>query len=155
MRAYRICIKEFGPNAAQAFSGLGGHYAPGRWNSVGRQIVYVGSSLSLASLEVFVHLKNASKLKPWVYYTLEIPDTVITQVSNLPPHWSRDVITSQAIGDTWLAGKSSAVLAVPSAIIPIETNYLINPLHSDFNLSWVKSDPLPFVFDQRMLDRVV
>jgi RES domain-containing protein len=56
----------------------------------------------------------------------------------------------QLLGDEWIASKSSAVLKVPSAIIETETNYLLNPLHSDFS-GVVQADPRPFRFDVRLV----
>ena len=38
----------------------------------------------------------------------------------------------RAIGDAWIAGKSSVVLQVPSVLVPAEFNYLVNPRHADF-----------------------
>ncbi|MEO8418131.1 MAG: RES family NAD+ phosphorylase [Methylophilaceae bacterium] len=56
----------------------------------------------------------------------------------------------QKIGDDWLHNQESAVLGVPSAVIPAEYNYLINPYHPDFSKIDIRK-PAPFNTDQRLL----
>lgn len=62
-----------------------------------------------------------------------------------PPRWiqPRDAETH------WAKGLSTAVLSVPSAVIPCERNYLLNPAHPEFGRIWFAS-PEPFYFDDRL-----
>ena len=68
----------------------------------------------------------------------------------LPPGWRDDPAPASLrdLGTRWLASKVSAVARVPSAIVPAEYNYLLNPKHPDFRLI-TTAEPIPFVFDRR------
>lgn len=148
--AYRIAKARY---AAQPLSGEGGLHSGGRWHHKGLPIVYSAESLSLASLEFFVHfgkLDNAIKL---VSFRIEIPDGLVELLaaSSLPPDWdSVPAGTATAdLGTAWLTSKKSAVLKVPSVITPGEHNYLINPLHRDAaQVKVVTSNP--FLYDMRV-----
>ena len=119
---------------AQAFSGEGARLFGGRWNSAGGAVVYTSSSLSLAALETLVHADRDRFKRDYLAFTLEIPEALLTvlQEADLPADWrSRPVSTgARRLGDAWLTG-GTAVLAVPSVVVPLETNYLLNPLHPD------------------------
>ena len=129
---WRITTARF---ADTAFSGEGARLYGGRWNPKGFQVVYTAESRSLALLEMLVQddpLRARHVLIP-----AQLPDMVsVTElgVSDLPPDWrslnTRDAL--QAIGRDWLEKGSSAVLTVPSAVVPAERNFLINPGHPDF-----------------------
>jgi RES domain-containing protein len=74
--------------------------------------------------------------------------------SNLPRNWKANPVPArvQAIGDDWVAGGRSAVLRVPSALVPAEFNFLLNPRHQDFaGLRIGKA--VPFQFDPRFARR--
>jgi RES domain-containing protein len=117
--------------------GRGGELADGRWHTRGRPIVYGALTASLAALEVRVHLDLPFDLLPDDYVLMRIaaPDDMAVRTiepEELPENWrARNSQTCRAIGDAWLARPASALLLVPSAIIPFEQNVLINPLHSD------------------------
>jgi len=134
IRAFRLCKTR---HAASAFTGEGARIAGGRWNSPGVAVVYVSSSLSLATLEVLVHLDDPeafARLFSW--FAVEIPDELAEALdeSKLPPGWCADETTAatQVIGDQWIHSQRSAVLAVPSVVTPGEWNYLLNPAHPGF-----------------------
>ncbi len=142
-------------HAAKAFSGEGAFRYGGRWNSVGTRMVYLAQTHSLAALEILVHLPNGA---PIIFSTfrLTIPDKLVEALrkEDLPEDWQSEPTgtDTQMLGDEWVRESRSAVLAVPSAIIPAETNYLLNPLHSDF--AKIKIDPeAPFAFDPRLLKK--
>jgi RES domain-containing protein len=152
IRAFRLCKTR---HMAAAFTGEGARLNGGRWNSPGKAVVYTASSLSLATLEVLVHLEDPEvfgKLFSWV--SLEIPpDLVETQKpASLPFGWNDDESSriSRAIGETWLGSMRSAVLAVPSVVTPGEWNYLLNPAHPDFPQILIDT-PQPFRPDPRLL----
>lgn len=146
--AWRI-VKE--KHAATAFSGEGAAIAGGRWNSRGVRVIYASSTLSLAALESLVHL-NPPVLFKYVAFQIEFPDDLITSVRSLPVDWALEPPSpsSKAIGDAWARASQSAVLAVPTVIVPVETNYLLNPLHPDFKKISI-GKPQPFAFDPRLL----
>ncbi len=133
--AFRLCKTKHLPSA---FTGEGASLNGGRWNSPGYAVVYTSSSLSLATLEVLVHLEDPAafaNLFSWI--PIEIPEALVERIdpATLPDAWAHDEINiaSRSIGDSWLRSMQSAVLAVPSVITPGEWNYLLNPGHSDFS----------------------
>jgi len=118
-------------------SGKGGLRAPARWHNAGAPIVYTASSPASALLEVLVHLElNDPEHLPDSYQLLRIavPDSIsITELDEggLDPNWRSLIEITRAIGDEWLRNSDSALLGVPSAIVPHTQNYLINPAHRD------------------------
>jgi len=70
----------------------------------------------------------------------------------LPPDWQDDPVTSgtRAIGDKWARSGRSAILEVPSVLIPSESNFLLNPEHPNFKRLRI-AKPKPFAFDPRLL----
>ncbi|MGB3508612.1 MAG: RES family NAD+ phosphorylase [Microcoleaceae cyanobacterium] len=137
-----------------AFKGEGARRGRGRWNSKGTALVYASATLSLAALETLVSMEIENFGNIFVSIGVKIPDNFpIKQLdeSVLPPNW-RDTLPPRflaSIGDRWLASKSTAVLRVPSAIIPGEYNYLINPLHPDFEKIAIYP-PQAFILDRKM-----
>jgi RES domain-containing protein len=124
-------------NAATAFSGEGSRKRGGRWNSRGYRAVYCAESLALATLELLVHGVPYDSLKHFISISVLIPEKLVIEIkaNKLPSDWRMDPPPSvlQAIGDKWLEEKQYAVLKVPSAVIPVEFNYVINPDHPDFS----------------------
>lgn len=139
------------PTIQEAFSGLGGLYASGRWHSQGRRIVYLSESLALASLEKLVHAHSLRALSGLNYFEVTIPDNVIERAEGYPADWNSDPATpeTKAYGDRWLMESRSAALIVPSAIIPLENNCLLNPAHPAVDLGWIRG-PTPFDYDPRI-----
>ena len=132
--AFRICKTR---HLATALSGEGARLNGGRWNSPGLPAVYTSSSLSLATLEVLVHLEDPELLANlFSWFPLEIPDDLVEWLDpgTLPPEWLNDEPgpASRAAGDGWLKLRRSAALAVPSVVTPGEWNILLNPAHPDF-----------------------
>ena len=115
-------------------------------------MIYAAQSQSLAVLEMLVHLGSADILKRYVLFEVEIDDSCIVNVNKkkLPRNWKTDPVPGkvQAIGDAWVAAGSSAVLRVPSALIPGESNFLLNPRHADFQKLTIHK-PVSFQFDPR------
>jgi RES domain-containing protein len=131
VRIWRITARE---HISTVFSGKGGLYASGRWHPKGCKISYTSESLALASLEVFVGVETADI--PLACASAIIPDTTaILEVTKelLPANWQQVAAYPilQEIGLKWLQAMEYPVLKVPSSIIPVEYNYLINPEHPD------------------------
>jgi RES domain-containing protein len=124
--------------AADSFSGAGAAVDGGRWNSTGIRVVYTSSSLALAAYEKYVHLpKPVSPKSHFVRFKLEFDDTLVSRLedANLPAGWKvfPPPKSTQALGDAWIGAGSTVVLAVPSALIHEEINFLLNPAHPDFS----------------------
>lgn len=130
MRVWRIAGRR-----RTGLSGAGAKQAGGRWNSKGVAMVYTSGTLSLAVLEKLVHVGPDVMPPDQMVIEIELPDGLVTAIArrSLPRGWRRIPATSatQRVGDDWVAAGTSAALAVPSAIVPSELNYLINPLHPD------------------------
>lgn len=139
--------------ADTAFSGEGAARAGGRWNSRGEWVVYTSGTLSLAALELLVHLNPPVHFE-WVALRAVFDEGFVENLDDalLPANWQRfpGPDATRALGDRWLREARSAVLAVPSVIVPGEHNYLLNPSHRDFR-KIVVSAPEPFAFDSRLL----
>jgi RES domain-containing protein len=143
--------------APSAFGGDGTLRYAGRWHKKGYRVVYTSATLALASVETFVNLTLESDSAALVAVSAEIPDgikIVSVDAANLPENWAGHPgpPALQALGSDWLQSLESAVLAVPSAPIPVERNYLLNPAHPDFKKIKIRA-PLPFGFDSRMWKR--
>ena len=126
--------------------------AGGRWNSPGQRAVYLSSTLSLAAMETFVHLGEDVARLDYAYFEIEIPDSVVILPLTVKPRgWRNEPPSnaSQRIGDRWLRAKTSVLLEVPSAIIPTETNLILNPVHPEARKLRIKP-PRRFQFDPRM-----
>ncbi len=140
--------------AGSAFDGEGARVSGGRWNSPGVPVVYVATTRSLAVLEMAVHLDRSTLLSSFVLIPCEFDERLVTTVApdTLPAQWRHDPPPSELaqIGDTWAQAARSAILAVPSAIIEEETNFLLNPAHPDFSTIHI-GKPQDFEFDQRLL----
>jgi RES domain-containing protein len=135
---------------AAAWDGEGARRAGGRWNSPGTAVVYVSGSLSLALVEVLVHL-SAEILPAFSAIPVEFDEALVSAPAHVPDEWmeSPPTAATQAIGDQWVASARSAVLRVPSVIVPGESNYLLNPAHADFRRIRI-GDASPFPFDARL-----
>ena len=139
--------------AGSAFSGDGARLYGGRWSSKGIALVYTAASQSLATLEMLV--QDSPLRAHYVMIPARIPQAVTIErlkAQELPANW-RDIALReelQAMGTQWAQKKSSAVLAVPSAVIPDETNYLLNPLHPDFKRIEI-GKPQKFITDLRLI----
>jgi len=141
-------------HASSAFTGEGAGFFGGRWNSRGTRIIYTAATLSLASLEMLIHLESSDALGKYIVRSVDFDDKLLMQLDGavLPVDWHRNPVPSdvQQIGDEWVAQGRSAILQVPSAVIETESNFLLNPNHRDFHkLRWGAEQP--FFFDPRLL----
>ncbi len=148
IRVSRICAEAF---KASIFSGEGAYIKGGRWNSPGNRVVYTAQSLSLATLELLVHLDARQIGDNFVCANAVFPEEIVMEVLTTQDRFklaSSDDF--REIGDRWISESSSAVLHVPSIIVAREYNYLLNPNHPDFaKISFQETEP--FRFDLRLL----
>ncbi|MBP9047858.1 MAG: RES family NAD+ phosphorylase [Tabrizicola sp.] len=139
-----------GPGFVPGIDGEGSRIWGGTWNSPGLPMVYLSSSLALSALEVLVnlapHQRRRGELPTYVAVAVEVDDGAIAD----PGFPSRqEVAMSQAVGDAWLRSASSLGLSVPSRVIPLERNVLLNPRHPAMVEVRVAVSE-PFVFDDRL-----
>lgn len=130
--------------------GIGGLRASARWHVAGHPIVYLAESPSAALLEVCVH--TCANDVPSLYTLLRIEgpdDPGLSAVTNLPEGWANRIEVTQKLGMSWLQGKESLLLRVPSAIIPETFNILFNPLHQQAS-SFRITDTFTYPFDPRL-----
>ncbi len=135
MHCWRLCSRR---HARHAFDGEGARLYGGRWNHAGTAVVYTSSTLSLAMLELLVHVSERTLPADVIVIGVEIPDPLaITriEVRQLPRGWRSypAAEVTRDLGGRWLREGKTAVLCVPSAVVPRENNYLINPAHADFS----------------------
>ncbi len=156
MSFWRICAKAY---SSTAFSGEGAALYPGRWNAAGVRVVYLAGSISLGVLEVLVHLDSKSALRAFGQFSVEInsKDIEILSDTALPLDWQQlpdpYAVSTQTVGSEWVKSGRSLALRVPSAVIPKESNLLLNPLHPRFS-SVVLGGLEDLAIDPRLLKTV-
>lgn len=152
--AWRLVHEDY---LASAFSGEGARLAGGRWNSEGFPVVYAASALSLAILEIIVHLEFKEALHLYKAIPISIPDGALETFdpSSLPDHWNAPVPQPATLlaGNHWIRSQTSPALQVPSAIVPNESNILLNPAHPDFHTLEI-GDPIDLPVDPRVLAKL-
>lgn len=147
MIVYRISVEKWAGSLAAS-----GNAA--RWNSKGVYVLYAASTRSLACLENVVHRDGLGLSANFRTMLIQVPDDLkMTTISlaSLDESWREWAAASytRAIGDAWAARLESAVLRVPSAIIPDEYNIILNTAHPDFRkISLLRTEP--FQFDPRI-----
>jgi len=151
--AWRLIKKSF---ARHAFDGEGARLYGGRWNSPGTPMVYCSATASLALLEVFANVQQAGFAAKFVLISCTFDESLVARlgIGELPADWRRSPGPPelQQMGDAWIQEANTPVLAVPSAIVEHELNYLLNPRHAAFRRI-KRSRAKPFTFDLRLLKR--
>lgn len=137
-----------------AFSGDGAWQYGGRWTPPGKRAVYCASSRALAVLEIAVHLPATLATYAYAFFAVGVPeDLVISTVplASLPEGWDSLVMSNDlhGYGLAWLDAAETAVMEVPSAVIPDEMNYVLNPAHPDFGRLEI-GEPEAYVLDRRL-----
>lgn len=149
MILYRITNARY----ADDLSGNGARLYGGRWNGEGKPMVYLASSRSLAVVESLVHIVATNIPNDFVMLTIEAPDDFLTIPENvLPDNWNEypEQHVLKQIGNSFLKRNEHLLLKVPSALVPEEFNYLMNPLHAKAaKVKVIKK--VPFNFDERLL----
>jgi len=116
-------------------TGAGAKITGGRWNAVGEPMVYASETIALACLETVVHLNSGLPFNRHLV-SITVPDDLWLgarrhEPATLPVGWDAEPAgrASLKFGSDWLASRATALLLVPSVIVPEERNILINPLH--------------------------
>lgn len=121
-------------------SGTGARLYGGRWNSEGNAVLYTASSFSLALLETMAHTAIDNIPADFGYIAIAAPDPSpefpmeTLSANDLPADWKHypAPFQLQEIGDRWVKSRNSLYLRLPSVIVEIEDNYLVNPMHPGF-----------------------
>jgi len=117
-------------------SGAGGLRAPGRWHERGLPIVYLAETPAGALLEACVHT-SANDVPPnYTLLAIAVPAGISQETldaDGLPVDWADHLELTREMGSAWLrsAAVRSALLRVPSALVPATFNVLLNPSHPD------------------------
>lgn len=143
-------------HAADDLAGEGARLWGGRWNRTGESVTYTACSISLAVLETLAHQGESGPAIDAFLVRIDVPADVwkkrrVVRLEDLPANWA-DALPQEStldLGGQWLAGADSALLAVPSVIVPEETNVLINPRHPAA-ARLAAHIARPFVFDLRL-----
>ena len=140
-------------HAKTAFSGEGARIFEGRWNSTGVRMVYCSENLALAALEILVHTQPVTMRDKFRAFRVTFDETLMTIVDlkKLPKGWNAQPPgpISKHIGDEWIKSGRSAVLALPSVLVPLERTFLLNTKHRAFAKIKIK-DAGVFVLDPRL-----
>ena len=149
MIVYRISKAKYKDD----ISGIGAKLYGSRWNTAGIPMLYSAENISLAVLEILVHLQEFEMPAEYFLVKIQLPDDV--KLSSIEPgklkkNWQHDEGYTQFIGSEFIKNNQSLVLKVPSAIITEECNYLVNPLHKNFNKAQILNTK-EFIFDNRLL----
>lgn len=150
MHVYRFCRRRH----AGDLSGTGARLVGGRWNSPGVAMLYTSENRSLALSEYWIHVHPSNLPTDVCIVGIEVPDAariMSIPLSSLPEHWrdGQPLTSLQQTGDRWAQSRQSLVLKVPSAVMPLEFNYILSPGHQDMaGVSIVSITD--YVWDRRM-----
>lgn len=145
MKAYRIAQARHARSTDDLLSGEGARRFGGRWNSPGIPAVYCSQSLSLAALEVLVHLHNSRILERYYYLEIDIADAEIETID------ATDAENMAAVGDSKLGPNGVLAFSVESVVMPPERNIVLNPLYPKFLSHISFGEPEPLRIDPRLL----
>lgn len=151
MLCYRIARGKY----ADTLSGEGAKLFGGRWNTKGNSVIYTAQSSSLAMLEMLVQRSIQFIGIDYYLITIEIPDTMEIQSldkEELPLTWNAYPPngSTKHIGDQFVIEGKNVILSVPSAVNPLEVNYIINDGHRDFrDVEIINKEQI--VFDKRLV----
>ena len=148
MIIYRLTTSEF----AGDLSGEGAKIYGGRWNPVGFAALYISEFISLSILEILVRADKFTSPDAYTLLNIQIPENSVANIElkKLKDGWQNHIEYTRSIGEEFLKANQTLVLKVPSAIVPQEHNFLINPQHKDFKKVKIISTEL-LELDKRLL----
>lgn len=148
VQAWRLASVQ---RAGTAFDGEGSYRYGNRWNHAGTRVVYLAQSTSLAALEVLVHAESYAELPEYRAFPVEFDPELVLDLLEVPPDWQQSPAPSstRSLGSRWASEGQTALLRVPSAVVPWEYNYLLNVQHPDHTRVRI-GQPRVFSFDPRL-----
>jgi RES domain-containing protein len=146
---WRIYQAAHGPG----LDGSGGLFASGRWSELGHRVVYFSDTPSLAVLEKLVHLDPDFIGENYLLgaFEVDVRIAVVEDLMELHVNWISDLAATAACGARWLVHGSGGLLSVPSAIVPEQRNFLLNPRHREA-MQLRPAHERSFQFDIRLFD---
>lgn len=151
MIVYRLAKNKY----AHDHTGTGAKLAGGRWNSIDTAILYTSESRALCTVEIAVRSKLNMVPVDYVIVRYNIPDEMKElSLDELPNDWQKSPhpVSTKIIGDRFVKEGKFLTLKVPSAAVPGEFNFLVNPSHKDFSKVKVL-DLEPYKFDTRLFEK--
>jgi RES domain-containing protein len=149
-RLWRLYRAKYGPG----LNGIGGTFADGRWHTRGERVVYFGATAAIVVLERLAHTDADLLPVDLRLACFEFAETIssikVGDISPLPEDWVRDENATRRIGGQWWRERSSPLLLVPSAVLPEESNYLLNAQHPDAKSLHLITERA-FTFDPRLI----
>jgi len=132
-------------------SGRGTVKTFGRWHAIGTRMVYTADCPAAALLEICAHTSAENLPSSFNLLKIDGPDTSLEEIGphELPEDWTARMAVTQQIGATWLESRRSALLRVPSVLVPETWNYLLNPAHPDAGLFEIERS-YEYPFDLRL-----
>jgi RES domain-containing protein len=131
-------------------SGEGGMLIEGRWHFRGTPIVYCTDHPSTALLEILVHATRYTVPDYYQLLEIEVPDDIEAFAPVVPKDWDRDVDRTRRVGAKFVADGISALMNVPSIIMPKARNFLLNPSHADATRIRI-TETYRYPFDSRLI----
>lgn len=156
MHVFRISKTEY----KKDLTGVGAALYGGRWNPKGLHMVYTAGNIALAYVEFLVHNYHIIGKDKVSMACINVPDSVDIQTiseNELPSDWNRNpesIAISKDIGKAFLQNSKHYILKVPSAIVPGEFNFLLNPKHKNHNQTIINHYIDPFEYDERLLKKL-
>jgi RES domain-containing protein len=145
---------------SHVFDGTGGMLFAGRWHSPGQPVTYSSTVPSLTLLERVAYVEDPDLLPPLAVVAYEMPDDLAIEevpFDMLPADWRENMVLTRQLGDAWIASVRTALLRVPSVIIPLpdipDRNIVINHRHPDIGRIGIRYVHQPFALDVRLLRR--
>jgi RES domain-containing protein len=134
-------------------SGKGAELSGGRWNEIGQPAIYLAENISLSILETIVHCQQVSDLYNRVVLSIEVPNNSMDEISvdKLPRDWNTTPWNNFTVqyGSNWLLSNNNLLLKIPSAIVPKENIFLVNPVHKNYKFIKIIDKEL-FLPDNRL-----
>ena len=154
MVVYRVANVKYKDST---LSGIGAEKVGGRWNSVGTRAVYCSENISLALLEYYIHSDDISTLpKKILVAKIQFPDDlIIEELEEIPDTWKDYPYTSETtqVFTEFAKDRNRFALKVPSTIVGLESNIILNPLFKEFGkVEIVEFLELPI--DQRLKKKI-
>lgn len=125
LNVYRLSAARW----AGDLSGEGARFFGGRWNERGTPALYAAHAVSLAMLEILVHVGDIADLPTdYTVTVVEIAGEIELAFDSLPPTKEE----AQQLGQALLLDLNVLGFWVPSAIVPTERNLVLNPRCTTF-----------------------